>query len=272
MSNNELIIEYKKLLELGRKQIKGTTENDLEEHAETDKLLRLNDYVYTYYSTNQNDRTYSIEIVVLADYMDTILEELNKKGMWYCAKNYKTNEYKKKYDAELYNVTEKIYRNIDKEDLNMYYLKSEQYPNGWEEVVKNNDKENMITISKDHKIHFLESDMIKYFDTMYNNGNYFLEMIFLPNIKDIVNIDLLSGNIAIIVVEDPEIERKTLYDELLTIFQEKIDFERKSLDTKKGGRWKRSRKLNKKLGKQKAKRPKKSRKTHKTHKMKSSQY
>jgi hypothetical protein len=172
MSNNELIIEYKKLLELGRKQIKGTTENDLEEHAETDKLLRLNDYVYTYYSTNQNDRTYSIEFVVLADYMDTILEELNEKGMWYCAKNYKTNEYKKKYDAELYNVTEKIYMNIDKNDLISYRLKPLECPNGWE-VVKNNDKEKMITISKDHKIHFLESDMIKYFDTMYNNGNYF---------------------------------------------------------------------------------------------------
>jgi hypothetical protein len=259
MINNELIIEYKKLLEIGRKRIEGTTENDLEEHAETDKLLRLNEYVYTYYSTNEIDRTYSIEFVVLADYMDIILKELNEKGMWYCAKNYKTNEYIKKYDDELYNITEKIYRNITKEDLNLYDLKSVQYPNGWE-VVTTNDKENMITISKDHKIHFLESTTIKEFNSMYNNSNYFLKMSFLPNTKDIVNIDLLSGNIAIIVVEDPEINRNTLYDELLAIFQEKIDFSRKSVDTKKGGRRKRSRKLNKKLGKQKAKRPKKSRK------------
>jgi len=73
MFNNDVIIEYKKLLDLGREQIKGTIENDLEEHAEFDKLLRLNDYVYTYYSTNKNDGTYSIEFVVLADYMDTIL-------------------------------------------------------------------------------------------------------------------------------------------------------------------------------------------------------
>jgi hypothetical protein len=232
----------------------------------------LNEYVYTYYSTNQNDRTYSIEFVVLADYMDIILKELNEKGMWYCAKNYKTNEYIKKYDDELYNVTEKIYRNIDKEDLNMYDLKSEQYPNGWE-VITTNDKENMITISKDNKIHFLESATIKEFDSMYNNSNYFLKMSFLPNTKDIVNIDLLSNNVAIIVVEDPEIDRKTLYDELLTIFQEKIDFKNISVNTKKGGRrnkgnsnTRRSRKMNKKIGKQKAKIQKKSKKYRKAHK------
>jgi hypothetical protein len=162
--------------------------------------------------------------------------------------------------------------NIDKEDLNMYDLKSEQYPNGWE-VITTNDKENMITISKDHKIHFLESTTIKEFDSMYNNGNYFFEMSSLPNIKKYTNIDLLSNNVAIIVVEDPEIDRKTLYDELLTIFQEKIDFKNIYEHTKKGGRrnkgngnTRRSRKINKKIGKQKAKIQKKSKKYRKAHK------
>jgi hypothetical protein len=255
MSNVDVIIEYKKLLELGREQINGTIENDLEEHAEFDKLLRLNDYVYTYYSTNQNDGTYSIEFVVLADYMDIILKELDDKEMWYCAKNYKTNEYIEKYNAELHNITEKIYRNIRKEDLNRYYLKTEQNPSGWE-VITNNDDENVITITKDNKIYFLESTTIKEFDSMYNDDNYFLEMNIIPDIKDIIDIDLLSKNVAIIVVEDPEINRTTLYDEMLTIFQEKIDFENISVDTKKGGRGnrsktitKRTRKTNKKISK-----------------------
>lgn len=246
MSNADVIIEYKKLLELGREQINGTFENDLEEHAEFDKLLRLNDYVYTYYSTNENDGTYSIEFVVLADYMDTILKELDDKGMWYCAKNYKTNEYIKKYNAELHNITEKIYRNIRKEDLNRYYLKTEQNPSGWE-VITNNDKGNVITISRDNKIYFLESTTIKEFDSMYNDDNYFLKMSIIPEITDIIDIDLLSNNVAIIVVEDPEINRKTLYDEMLTIFQEKINFENISMDTKKGGRRNRSKTITKRI-------------------------
>jgi hypothetical protein len=77
----------------------------------------------------------------------------------------------------------------------------------------------------------------------------------LEEIKDIIDIDLLSNNVAIIVVEDPEINRTTLYDEMLTIFQEKID-----LYTKKGGRrykrkvnTKRSRKNNKKMKTKKVK-------------------
>jgi len=255
MSNNDVILgEYRNLLELGREQINGTIANDLEEHAEFDKLLSLNRYVYTYYSTNQNDRTYSIEFVVLADSMDAIVKELDKKGFWYCAKNYKTNKYIEKYDPELNNITEKFYMNIDEKDLDRYRLKSLEYPNGWEKVITNNDKGNVITISRDHKIHFLESTIIKKFDSMYNDDNYFLNMFFLPNIKDIVNIDLLSNNVAIIVVEDPEIDRNTLYDELLTIFQNNNDLKKLCVNTRKGGRRNRGKDNMKRTRKDKTKR------------------
>jgi hypothetical protein len=283
MSNQEVIIQYKKLLDIGIKRIKGTEENDLEEHAELDKLLPLNEYVYTHYSTNREDDTYSIEFVILADYMDIILEELDKKGMWYCAKNYKTNEYKMKYDADLNDVTQKKYINIRKNDLGRFRPKTEQNPYGWE-IVNINEKENIVTIVRDNKIHFLESDTIEEFKKMYNDSNYFLEMSFIPEMREIIDIDLLSKNIAIITVEDPEINRNTLYDELLKIFQEKLYFtplnsstklpvtilndaplERpiinlhgyKRISAKKGGRRKRlgkrkttkSRKLNKKISK-----------------------
>lgn len=255
MINDTIIIEYNKLLDIGIQQIKGTAPNDLEEHAERDKLLPLNDYVYTHYSTNALDDTYSIEFVVLADYMNIILDELKKKGMWYCAKNYKTGEYIKEYDNKINNITRKIYINIHKEDLGRYKPKTEQNPGGWE-IIEMYDKENVVKISRDQKIHFLESDTIKEFDDMYNDGNYFLNMCVIDKMKGIIDIDLLSKNVAIIVVEDPEINRNTLYDELLRIFQEKIHFKRIAQHTKKGGKRKRSRKMNK-IGKQKVKKHKK---------------
>lgn len=216
-TKKNIIKEYKKLLEFGKSQIKGEFNNDLEEHAETDKLLKLNDYVYTYYSTNKGDDTYSIEFVVLADHMNIILEELDKKGMWYCAKNYKTEKYVEKYDKELNDFTKKKTINIREKDLRFYNEKTENNPYGWEIDEIHGD---IITISKEHKIYFLESDTINDFNEMYNDSNYFLNMTYIKQLTHI-DINLLSKNIAVIVVEDPVIERITLYDELLKIFEEK---------------------------------------------------
>jgi len=227
-----IIKEYKKLLEIGKLQIKREFDNDLDEHSETDKLLKLNDYVYTYYSTNKGDDTYSIEFVVLADHMNIILEELDKKGMWYCAKNYKTEKYVEKYDKELNDFTKKKTINIRENDLRFYNAKTENNPYGWEIDEIHGD---IITISKEHKIHFLESDMINDFNKMYNDSNYFLNMTYIQQLTHI-DINLLSKNIAVIVVEDPVIESRTLYDELLKIFEEKINLEKNTTPLTKKSR------------------------------------
>ena len=222
MTKKTIIKEYKKLLKVGRGRIKGTDDNDLEEHAELDKLLPLNYFVYTYYSTNVLDDTYSIEFVVLADYMNIILEEFKKKKFWYCAKNYKTNEFVKHFDEKLNDKVKKMTMNIGKEDLYRFLPKSEKNPYGWEIYKENGD---ILTMRKDHKIHFLESEYINDIDSMYNDSsNYFLQMSFISDLRNSIDIDLLSENIAVITVEDPEINRNTLYEELYKIFKENINF------------------------------------------------
>ena len=89
----ELFDQYKSLLEVGRKRLNREIENDVEDHLFDNKVLleqmiNLNNYVYTYYSTNSQDNTQSIEFIVLSDAVDPILEKLKYFNYWYIAKKY----------------------------------------------------------------------------------------------------------------------------------------------------------------------------------------
>jgi hypothetical protein len=87
----EIQLEYKKLLQLGRDMFLMGSDSSLENHTDvyTDSLLNLNNYVFTNYSTNINSKTFSIEFAVLPDALDEILNTIQEKGLWYIAKNYK---------------------------------------------------------------------------------------------------------------------------------------------------------------------------------------
>ena len=61
---------YKELLEFGQKQLKGEAESAVEEHlqdAELNQMIMLNNYVYTIYSSNKDDKTHSIEFFCLQE-------------------------------------------------------------------------------------------------------------------------------------------------------------------------------------------------------------
>lgn len=47
----------------------------------------INKYGYTTYSTNFNDKTYSIDLFILNDYVDLLIDKLRNKGLWFIKKD-----------------------------------------------------------------------------------------------------------------------------------------------------------------------------------------
>ena len=237
----DIVTEYKKLLDVGRRRIKGDAPNDLEQHAEFNKLLKLNDYVYTYYSTNEGDDTYSIEFIVLSSFLEPLLEKLRVRGLWFLSKDYAPGgKYSEHYDASKNDETKAISSVITASSLGRYNLKSDESPDGWEVVDTSSDGEKT-TLRREQKIHFLESDNIADIRTTYERGNYFLNMSFVRELAGQIDIDLLSKNVAVVMIEDPVVNRETLYDVLFEICGEVVQLSQddvavggKSLSRKRG--------------------------------------
>ena len=203
--------EYQKLLSLGVAKLKNESDNDLEEHTyeNINQLLLLNKYVYTYYSTNDGDKTYSIEFAILPQYLDKLTSKLREKRYWYQTKNYKTDEYVSFYDKYLaknsFYLSEKI---IDK-SIYKLFEDSWEFPVNWKELDK-------FTIKKILPVHLFES--IEQF--MFNTRMNVFQQIYVDETFTNINTKLLSENIAIVMIEDPIIDRKTLYRELYNILEE----------------------------------------------------
>jgi len=218
-----IINEYKKLLQLGRDMFVMGTDSSLESHTHifSEQLLHLNNYIFTNYSTNINSKTFSIEFAVLPDALDTILHSLKEKGLWYIAKNYKNNQYYE-YVEESHNDKEIKTQTIHKTQWN-------RYKNNW--IQKNTDLNNdtiQIESKKEMDIHLLSSESIQEFE--YDSSeNLFLTWEPLNDIVETqpekynINMNILSQNIAIVMVEDHEFYRETLYTQLYTIVKEAVE-------------------------------------------------
>ena len=229
---SDVVSEYKKLLEVGRQRIKGEASNDLEQHAEFNKLLKLNDYVYTYYSTNEDDDTYSIEFIVLSRYLVPLLNKLRQKGLWFLAKDYGSlgGDIVENYDKKKNDETKPVSMVINASQLNRFILKDDKNPSGWEVISKHG---NQITIEREQNRYFLESDNIAGIKKEYESGNYFLNMSFIRELDGDINIDLLSQNVAVVVIEDPNANQKTLYDVLFGICKQTVKFPQVSVKSRK---------------------------------------
>ena len=208
--------KYTELLEIGRKKLLGTIENDVEDHLINNnrlfnQMLELNKYVYTYYSTNQSDLTQSIEFIVLTDVVDNLIKKLNEHKYWYITKKYN--------DSTYINVGENIdktipeVRTVSYEQLPRYRLKSETNPDGWKIVSR---KPEHAIIERRAKIHFLESEMLYCLIKKYNENlfdDYFDNNAFYS----------IYNNLSVITIENPSIHNKDLYLNLINILKPLIE-------------------------------------------------
>jgi len=219
--------EYQKLLQFGPEIISDVYYNDvtdLDEREEIKQLKDLNKYVYPCYSSiGSGDDTESIEFVVLSSYFDAIVEKLKEEGLWFLAINYGSEgQISKNYDENINDQTIKISNIVNDSDLKQYDMKSNEHPNGWE-IVKN-DENGEITIEKDNFTYFLHTSNIDEIENEYTRQNYFMKRPLISKLAGKIDIDLLSNNVALIMVEDPVVGRKTLNTVLLKIFKEVMPY------------------------------------------------
>jgi hypothetical protein len=194
--------EYKKLLEKGINNIDAGYDASLEEHLLSNSddyecIKNINKYGYTTYSTNFNDKTYSIDLFILNDYVELLIDKLRNKGLWFIKKDNKTNI--------IINVDNSI--NNDKYKLQVTDNNDLLNKNYWTLVDNSNnlyEKDLYIYFLNDENINELSYDLYRQLSFNYVKGNT-------------IDYDLLINNISYFIIEDPVIDRKTLYSDLLSI-------------------------------------------------------
>ena len=216
--NDVINNEYKKLLKKGIQNIDCGNRASLEDNllsnkSELDTIRKINNFVYTTYSTNNNDKTYSIDLFILNNYSKILIDKLRSKNLWFMTKEYGNDNIIIEINKDLNNNTYKDYRNINENDKDLYDTKY------WKEIKKDN---NIITLERDADIYFLSDNTIESFKKSSFNDDYFIkELAFnYHNIDNNIDYNLLTKNVSYFIIEDPTIGRKTLYHELLLILEE----------------------------------------------------
>ena len=216
--NDVINNEYKKLLKKGIKNIDygngaSLEYNLLSNKSELETIRKINSYVYTTYSTNNSDKTYSIDLFILNTYSNMLINKLRSKNFWFMTKEYGNNNIIIDINKELNNSTYKNYININEDNRYFYPIKY------WKEIKRNN---NIITLERDVDIYFLSDTTIESFKITSFNDNYFIKELEFNyhSIDNKIDYNLLSKNISYFIIEDPIIGRKTLYDKLLIILEE----------------------------------------------------
>lgn len=216
--NNIINNEYKKLLKKGIQNIDYGNGASLEDNlllnkSELETIRKINNYAYTTYSTNNIDKTYSIDLFILNNYSKILIDKLRFKNFWFMTKEYGNDNIIIEINKELNNSTYKHYIDINEDNKDLYDTKY------WNIIKKDN---NIITLERDADIYFLSDDTIESFKESSFNDDYFIkELAFnYHSIDNDINYNLLTKNISYFIIEDPAIGRKTLYDELLIILEE----------------------------------------------------
>ena len=210
--------QYKKLLKKGIQNIDCGNGASLEDHllsnkSELNTIRKINNFVYTTYSTNDGDKTYSIDLFILNNYSKILIDKLRSKNFWFMTKEYGNNNIIIDVNKELNNNTYKDYRNISEDNKHLYDSKY------WKIIKKDN---NIITLERDADIYFLSDNSIESFKKSSFNDDYFIKELEFNyhNIDNKIDYILLSKNVSYFIIEDPIIGRETLYDELLLILEE----------------------------------------------------
>jgi hypothetical protein len=230
--DNDARLLYNELLEIGRKQIKGEIDNDLEEHILTsekdrEELYQLNKYVYTYYSTNENDKTYTIDFLILGDYFDELVENLREKNLWYVAINFQIPDSKllihidNSKNDERYLVQTTV---LDENEFNRIIFRPLRGPESQDESLWIDVYPDKATfpklIERNAYIHYLNSEYIQ--DEFISEGEFkSIQTVYeMLNEQPYINENISSAlvpRLARVFVEDPRVDSKTLYRTLLLI-------------------------------------------------------
>jgi hypothetical protein len=197
----DIIKQYQSLLEIGRKRLNREIENDVEDHLFDNKVLleqmiNLNNYVYTYYSTNSNDNTQSIEFIVLSDALDPIIEILKHLNYWYIAK---------KYEGEtLINVgTNNNQTYIEEIEIKQNQI--HRFHNSWKIIDSYDD---IYVIQRNAKFFYLESEHLNYLKEEYDNNNFINYFDEIDDINRPTFNDEFYKKLAVITIENPNIDSK----------------------------------------------------------------
>ena len=216
--NNEINNEYNKLLKKGIQNIDCGNEASLEDNlllnkSELETIRKINSYVYTTYSTNIIDKTYSIDLFILNNYTKILIDKLRFKNFWFMTKEYGNDNIIIEINKELNNSTYKHSIDIKEDNKDLYDSKY------WNIIKKDN---NIITLERDADIYFLSDNTINSFKKSSFNDDYFIKELEFNyyNIDNKIDYNLLSKNISYFIIEDPIIGREKLYDELLIILEE----------------------------------------------------
>ena len=208
---------YKKLLKIGQRKLKGSVPNDVESHAKIDELYNINKYAYTYYSTNEEDPTMSLEFVILAEKMDSVLKKCKQRGLWYVAKRFDDSTMQVHVDPELSAKTETTTMQVTK--LSNMIIKTAKNPDGWEINRKDGPVYHLV---RQTSIHFLSPSYVDDLLVEYENSdvvmNWWDEQIqeASDDLTETEFIDLIP-HLAIITLEDPQVGRLSLYKEVYQI-------------------------------------------------------
>jgi hypothetical protein len=221
--NDENLIkcEYKKLLKKGLNNINIGNDASLEDHLlsnedDLNNIKMINNYVYTTYSTNNGDKTYSLDLFILNKYSQLLISKLISKNYWFVCKD----------NNKLFINVDNTYNNNKYKDSLTIKRENSLFldKNYWKELYSD---DNLVTFERDADIYFLSDNNIKDFKkNLFLDSNlhellsfkYYLE-------EDSIDYDLLMKNVSYFIIEDPIIGRKKLYNELLNILEELVILE-----------------------------------------------
>jgi hypothetical protein len=202
---------FGQLIEFGKQRTNPSNEDaldySLEPHIRENndtltELYQLNHYAYTYYSTNEHDKTYSVEFAIPDLIINPLKQKVKEEGFWF---------FVSRPDKEI--LPEDYY--IDESECKeTETITQEVNPDELEEILEDRlrwYKINENTIGHDRFIHFLESTDQEFLSDMRDN-NVFIELRQMTTPR-------LCSRLYSVIVEDPIIGRKSLYKELTKILR-----------------------------------------------------
>lgn len=224
---------YKKLLQIGQRKLKGSVLNDVEDHVRKererlDDLYQINQYVYTYYSTNDGDDTMSLEFVCLRKHASQILLKCKQRGFWYVAKRFDDSPVNVQVDKNTYADTKTVTQQVT--NISKLHMKTSQNPEGWEIDHKEGSTYHLV---RQVSIHLLDPSYVQNLLTEYATSeiveDWWKEQIEEAS-DDLTETEFMNliPHLAIITVEDPRVGQTTLYKDVLEILRDKARKTRKT--------------------------------------------
>ena len=211
MTNRKIDILYKTLLQHGIRNFESleTNTTGIEDHLSTNPtnmnmMKEINKYVYTTYSTNEDDNTYSIGFLILSQYLEPLMQKLREHNLWYVAKDYANDQTYINVGPENGRKEEQIVT-IEKKDINHYL-------SNWKIM---DEGKNDYTLKQMRDFYFLSKNNVDDVDNLLDKD------ISISEISEAGNdTEELIDYLSFILIEDPHPDHKILYNTVLEIVED----------------------------------------------------